>query len=302
MNTHKKVVFTVMIIMLGLCLAPVAHADAPTISIKSLGETTGALAKEADASVHLIMEWEDFAANKTVDFRIYNISGKLVDTPETGYVIPVIDSATNDTFTDDDYGADGEYDVTYTVSGLTDTIGTFTYTLKVLDNSDNTTLASQSFTVLVAEENIELAVSMADADDDDLIEKDESVIFTFYVTWASVESTETHTVWVGYDDGTMTNQDTVSITSGAGSDTGTFTKVWNTEGAKSVDVELRDPSGTVVASLEITPTVGEAVPDSVSTGTASTTSTAPVWQNPLVIIAALASVVAIVALFVNKKK
>jgi len=309
MNTQNKtkiVVFTILMFTLCLAAAPMALADAPTIELKSLGETSGALAKEADANIHMIMEWDNFATNKTVDFRIYNSTGKLVATPETGYVIHVTSNSTGTPTVItgvDNQGEEGEYETTYTVSGLAENIGTFTYTLKILDNSDNTTIASKSFTILVAEEEINLAVSMADADDDDIIEKDESVVFTYYVNWASVESTETHTLWVGYDDGTMTNKGSVSITSGAGSDTGTFTKVWNTEGAKSVDVELRDPSGAVVASIEITPTVGEAVPSTVSTGssTASTTTTAPVWQNPIVIVAALAAVVAIVALVVKKE-
>ena len=305
-QTKTRLLTAALLLTLALStIAPIALADSPTIGIKSLGETSGSLAKDADASVHMIMEWENFAANKTVDFRIYNSTGDLLATPETGYVIHVTSNATGTptviTDGDDDQGADGEYETTYTVSGLAESVGTWTYTLKVLDNSDNTTLASQAFTVLVAEEDISLAVSMEDADGDDVIEKDESVVFTAYYNWVSVSTAETHTLWVSYDDGTFVNKDSVSITAGAGSDTGTFTYVWNTEGDKTVDVELRDPSGTAVASLEIPLTVGEETPETVtSTPSASQVSTTPIWQNPIVLGTAFLAAIAVTALLAKR--
>ena len=189
--------------------------------------------------------------------------------------------------TGDEQGADGEYENTFTISGLTDAIGTFTYTMKVLDNSDNTTLATKDFTVLVAEEDIELAVSVEDSSGDGTIDKDESVVFTYYVNWVSVPSAETHQVYVQYDDGSFANKGSVSVTAGAGSDTGTFTKVWNTEGDKTVNVELRDASGAVVASISLPITVGGTTPEQVSSTpqTATSVTTVPIWQNPIVIVA-----------------
>ena len=296
-KTNQKTILVITLILALSFAVPVAYADSPTIGIKSLGETTGALAKEADASVHMIMEWDDFAANKTVDVKVYNTTGELIASPETGYVIHVTSNATGTPTLitgEDDQGEEGEYEVTYTISDLADKLGTFIYTLKILDNSDDTTLASEDFTIHVAAEDMQLAVSMDDADGDDVIEKDESVVFTYYVDWVSVESTETHQIYVSFDDGSMTNKGSVSITAGAGSDTGTFSKVWNTEGGKTCDVELRDPSGTVVASLEIPITVGEVA--AVTTTVVSTTTTVPLWQNPLIIISAIAGIIAIAAL------
>ena len=305
-TTQKKtisiIIFSVLAISL-LGLTPVT-ADSPTITISSLGETTGALPKEGDASVHIIMAWNDFSQNKTVDFRVYNTTGKLVASPETGYVIPVTTntSGTPVVITNiNDKGEEGDYETTFTISDLADRIGTYIYTMKVLDNTDNTTLATKDFTIYVAAEDIQLAVSIDDADGDDIVEESESVIFTYYVDWVSVEATETYQIYASFDeDGIMKNKGAVIISTGAGSDTGTFSKVWNTDGSHSVEVELRDPSGTVAASLVIPIKVGESLPQGTVTP-ASTTAATPVWSNPLVVIAGIGAAVAVVALLVKKK-
>ena len=303
---QKKTIAIIIFSALALSLLGLnpATADSPTITISSLGETTGALPKEGDASVHIIMTWDDFSQNKTIDFRVYNTTGKLVATPETGYVIPV---TTNTTGTptvitgQNNKGEEGDYEATFTISDLTDKIGTYIYTMKVLDNTDNTTLATKDFTIHVATEDIQLAVSIDDADGDDIVEESESVIFTYYVDWVSVEATETYQIYASFDeDGVMKNKGSVTISAGAGSDTGTFSKVWNTDGSHSVEIELRDPSGSAVASLVIPINVGEPLPQGTVTP-ASTTAATPVWSNPLVVIAGIGAAVAVVALLVKKK-
>lgn len=304
MQTQNKVKLIAIAILATILLSPIntVHAS-PTISIDQVGETTGALAKEADASVYFVMSWEDFSANKTVNIWCYNGTGdkELIDDTVTGYEIPVTD-VNSTLLTGDSQGADGEYENTFTISGLTDEIGTYTYTMKVQDNSDNTTLATKDFTVLVAEEDIELAVSVEDSSGDGTIDKDESVVFTYYVNWVSVPSSETHQVYVQYDDGSFSNKGSVSVTAGAGSDTGTFTKVWNTEGGKTVNVELRDASGAVVASISLPLTVGGETPEQVSSTptTATSVTTVPIWQNPIVIVALI--VIAVLSTILLMKK
>jgi len=294
----RKIMFLALTTILCLSILPgIAYADTPIVGFKSIGETTGALAKEADATVHVIIEWEHFSANKTINIWCYNKTGDLVDKTETAYVIPV-NGTTGGLLTGTNRGTEGEYETTYTIPGLTDTLGTHTYTMKLLDNTDNTTLAYEDFTVYVAEEDIQLAVSVDDADGDDVIELGESVVFTYYIDWVSVESTETHQIYVAFDDDTMKNKGSISITSGAGSDTGTYSKVWNTKGAHTVDVELRDPSGTVIASIQIPLAVGQ--PTSTVTPVVSTTTTTGLFSNPIVVITAIAGIVALVAVLKEK--
>ncbi len=296
----RQIIVTLTLATL-LLSQPFAYAS-PTISIKTATETTGALPKEADAQIYFVMEWTDFSVNKSINIWCYNGTGdkELIDQTLTGYTISVTD-ANSTLLTGDAQGSEGEYTNTFTISGLTNTIGTHTYTMKVQDNTDNTTITTKDFTVLVAEADTELAVSVEDSGGDGIIDKDESVIFTYYVNWVSVPDTETHTVWVSFDDGAYVSKGSVSVTSGAGSDTGTFTKVWNTEGSKSVDMELRDSSGSAIASLTLPITVGAETPEPVTTApTASQVETTPIWQNPYAIASAFIAAIAVTVLLVKR--
>lgn len=298
---HLAVTLLALALLIGAQITPVLSSS-PVISIKTVTETTGALPKDADASIYFVMEWTDFSSNKTINIWCYNGTGdkELIDQSLTGYTIPVTD-ANSTLLTGDTQGKDGEYTNTFTISDLTEEIGTHTYTMKILDNTDNTTIATKDFTVLVAEADLELAVSVEDAGGDGIIDKDESVIFTYYVNWVSVPDTETHTVWVSFDDGAYVSKGSVSVTAGAGSDTGTFTKVWNSKGAKTVDVELRDSSGAAVTSLTLPITVGEETPAPVtSTPTASQVKTTPIWQNPYAIGSMFIAGIAVTILLVKR--
>jgi hypothetical protein len=254
----SSIILTLVILATVLASPITAYAaGAPTIEITSVSETSGGLPEDGEATINTVVTWDDFTANATIDIKVYNSTNDLVATLETGHVIPVIDvngSLFADTRTQ---GKDGEYDHTYnTIDDLAKEVGTHTYTLKVLDSTSGIAYDEQNFVVNVAEEQITLAVTWQDTNNDRIVDKGESVTFTTYVDWVFIQNTETHTIWSQIDSGTPQQRTTVSVTSGSGSDTASFSNGWNTEGDKTLTVELKDSAGIVVKKLEIPIIVG----------------------------------------------
>jgi hypothetical protein len=276
-----------------LLVSPIAYgAGAPTIDITSVSETSGGLPKDGEATINTVITWDEFSANSTIDIKVYNSTNDLVATLETGYTIPVTD--TNGTILTDTrrQGKDGEYDNTYTtIDDLAKTVGTHTYTLKVLDTTSGIAYDEKTFVVNVAEEQISLAVTWQDTNNDRIVDVSESVTFTTYVDWVFIQNTETHTIWSQIDDSDTQQRTTVSITSGSGSDTATFSNGWNTEGDKTLTVELKDSAGEVVKKLEIPIKVGGTTPQTTSVTTETNTDSGSIigylTSNPLVTVVIL---------------
>lgn len=86
----------------------------------------------------------------------------------------------------------GTYSKTYEdISGLTEKLGTFTYYVKVLDDTSGAVLASKAFTVYVAAESMEISAGWQDTNNDQVFSLDESVLFTVYTNCAFQQASET---------------------------------------------------------------------------------------------------------------
>ena len=288
-----SIILTIAVLNSILFIEPIAYAaGAPTIDITSVSETSGGLAKKGEAKINTVIAWDAFDANATIDIKVYNSTNDLVATLETGYEIPVTDS--NGTILTDTrrQGKDGEYDHTYTaIDDLAETVGTHTYTLKVLDTTSGIAYDEKTFVVNVAEEQISLAVTWQDTNNDRIVDESESVTFTTYVDWVFIQNTETHTIWSQIDDADTQQRTTVSITAGSGSDTATFSNGWNTEGDKTLTVELKDSAGEVVKKLEVPITVGGTTPQTTVVTTETNTDSGSIigylTSNPLVTVVIL---------------
>ena len=289
-----------------LFVSPMASAaGAPTIDITSVSETSGGLAEDGEATINTVIEWDEFTANATIDIKVYNSTNDLVATLETGYVIPVTDS--NGTLLTDtrSQGKDGEYDHTYTaIDDLAETVGTHTYTLKVLDTTSGIAYDEKTFVVNVAEEQISLAVTWQDTNNDRIVDVSESVTFTTYVDWVFIQNTETHTIWSQIDDADTQQRTTVSVTAGSGSDTATFSNGWNTPGDKTLTVELKNSAGEVVKKLEIPIEVGGSAAQTTTASTADTSSSSSsigyLTSNPLVTVVILCVIGVMVYLLLRR--
>jgi hypothetical protein len=301
-----SIILTIAVLNSILFIAPIAYAaGAPTIDITSVSETSGGLAKKGEAKINTVIAWDAFDANATIDIKVYNSTNDLVATLETGYEIPVTDS--NGTILTDTrrQGKDGEYDHTYTaIDDLAETVGTHTYTLKVLDTTSGIAYDEKTFVVNVAEEQISLAVTWQDTNNDRIVDESESVTFTTYVDWVFIQNTETHTIWSQIDDADTQQRTTVSITAGSGSDTATFSNGWNTEGDKTLTVELKDSAGEVVKKLEVPIKVGGTTPQQTVVTTETNTDSGSIigylTSNPLVTVVILCMIGVVIYLQFRK--
>ena len=309
MNKKKVPILVTLILFTALFTVPQASAaGAPTIEITSASETSGGLPEDGEASINTVITWEDFSANATIDIKVYNSTNDLVATLKTGHVIPVTDvngTLLTDTRTQ---GKDGEYDHTFsTIDDLATEVGTHTYTLKVLDNTSGIAYDEKTFVVNVAEEQITLAVTWQDTNNDRIVDKGESVTFTTYVDWVFIQNTETYTVWSQIDETDPQQRTTISVTAGSGSDTASFSNGWNTEGDKTLTVELKDSAGTVVKTLEIPIIVGGSEPqdNTASTSETSTSGAAAligmITGNPFLGLALAAIVVGVLYTAIRKQ-
>ena len=303
---YASVILTIAVIASLLIVPTVAYAaGAPTIDITSVSETSGGLAKDGEATINTVITWDEFTANATIDIKVFNSTNDLVATLETGYVIPVTDS--NGTLLTDTrrQGKDGEYDHTYSaIEDLAETVGTHTYTLKVLDTTSGIAYDEKTFVVNVAEEQISLAVTWQDTNNDRIVDVSESVTFTTYVDWVFIQNTETHTIWSQIDDADTQQRTTVSVTAGSGSDTATFSNGWNTPGDKTLTVELKNSAGEVVKKLEIPIEVGGSAAQTTTASTADTSSSSSsigyLTSNPLVTVVILCVIGVMVYLLLRR--
>jgi len=302
----KITLLLILSIITTLVTVPqVSAAGAPTIEITSVSETSGGLPEDGEASINTVITWDEFTANATIDIKVYNSTNDLVATLETGHVIPVTDvngTLLTDTRTQ---GKDGEYDQTFTaIDDLAKEVGTHTYTLKVLDGTSGIAYDEKTFVVNVAEEQITLAVTWQDTNNDRIVDKGESVTFTTYVDWVFIQNTETHTIWTQIDNQDPQQRTTVSVTSGSGSDTASFSNGWNTEGDKTLTVELKDSAGTVVKKLEVPIKVGGTTPQTntvtTETSTAQSSIIGYLTANPLVTVVIIC-IIALAIYFLTQK-
>jgi len=239
------------------------------VYISAVSPAKSGYAVDESVTVNAKIKWEDLTANKTLSIQLWNSTDNL-ETLES-YVTPVQDNSTGTpTVT-----ADGSYSPSYTPTvDLTEEEGTSTYYLKVV-GTDGLTIDSEPFVILVAGDSITLSITWEDQNNDRIVEVNEGVVFTTYINWDFIETTEAHSLYVDWGTGTEELLSTVSITAGSGSDTDVNTQGFNSAGVKAVIFKLKDSTGTVVKTLTVNVNVGAAA-------TTTTTTPAAADQGSLV--------------------
>jgi len=267
MNQKKiSILITSLLIASVLFAVPAAYAADARVYISAVSPAKSGYAVDEAVIVNAKIKWEDLTANKTLSIQLWNATDSL-ETLES-YVVPVQDNSTGTPtdYTTTDKGPDGAYSPSYTPSvDLTEEVGTSTYYLKVI-GTDGLTIDSEPFVILVADDSVTLSITWEDQNNDRVVEVNEGVVFTAYVNWDFIETTEAHSLYVDWGTGTEELLSTVSITAGSGSDTDVNTQGFNTAGTKAVIFMLKDSTGTVVKTLTVNVNVGAA---------AATTTTTP---------------------------
>jgi len=243
---------TICILITPVFLASAADAR---VYIHAVSPSKSGYAVDEAVTLNAKIKWEDLTANKTIGIALWNSTDAL-ELLES-YTIPYNVSKV--------LTPDGTYQGSWSPSTeLTEEVGSKTYYLKI-NGTDGLTIDSESFVVLVAEDQITLSSVWQDTNNDRVVDQNEQVTFTIYVNWAFIETTESHSLYVDWGTGTDELLTTVSVTAGSGSSTATANKGFDTTGAKTITFKLKDSTGTVVKSSVCTITVGAA----------STTTTTP---------------------------
>jgi len=243
------------ILLTSVFFAPVAMAADARVYIHAVSPSKSGYAVDEDVTVNTKIKWEDLTANKTIGIALWNSTDAL-ELLES-YTIPYNKSGT--------ITADGTYQGSYNVTTeLTEEVGSFTYYLKI-NGTDGLTIDSESFVILVAEDQITLSSVWQDTNNDRVVDQNEQVTFTIYVNWAFIETTESHSLYVDWGTGTEELLTTVSVTAGSGSETATANKGFDTTGAKTITFKLKDSTGTVVKTSVCSITVGAAASTTTTT-------------------------------------
>ncbi len=260
MKYSKASILVTIVLLASVFLAvPAAYAGDARVYISAVSPAKSGYAVDETVILNAKFKWEDLAANKTISIQLWN-STDVLETLES-YEIPVTDL--NGTV----IAADGIYSPTYepTVE-LTEEVGTATCYLKLV-SADGLTLDSETFVILVARDSITLSITWEDQNNDRVVDVNEGVVFTAYMNWDFIETTEAHSLYVDWGTGTDELLSTVSITAGSGSDTDVNTKGFNSAGTKTVIFKLKDSTGTTIKTLTVSIIVGA---DTTTTDTTTT--------------------------------
>lgn len=288
MKTHQSkpviVLLTILLLTPAFFAAPAYAADA-RVYISAVSPSKSGYAVDEAVTINAKIKWDDLTANKTIEMQLWN-STDLIESLEN-YTIPYNVSGT--------LTPDGSYSPSYTPSAdLTEETGSNTYYLKIL-GTDDLTIDSESLVILVAEDSLKISVVWQDQNNDRVVEQSEACVFTVYETWAFIETTESHSLYVDWGDGVEDLIDTISVTAGTGDDTSTETKGFPTVGEHTVVFKLKDSTGTVVASQTVKINVGD---QAATTTTTTDTGSGSVinmvtanWQLIIIVLAAAAVVI-----------
>lgn len=294
-RSRLALLMTVCLLTSVFIAVPVAMAADARVYIHAVSPAKSGYAVDEAVTVNAKIKWEDLTANKTVELVLWNATYKFESLEN--YTIPVTSNSTGSVVL---VSADGVYQPSYTpTTELTEKIGTKTFYLKLI-GTDGLTLDSESFVVLVAEDQVTLSSVWQDTNNDRVVDQNEQVTFTIYVNWAFIENTESHSLYVDWGGGTDVLLTTVSVTAGSGSQTATANKGFDTTGAKSITFKLKDSTGTVIQSSTCSITVGAAA------ATTTTTTTEPAGIVALITsnwqIALIAVCVIVVAVVLYQKR
>lgn len=231
-----KCLAVVLMALMALLVAPAVVFAAPVFSVDAVPNKTAYYVGEA-ASLTVKVSWSGLSQSYTVNVELWNSTAKLAAL-KSGLSIPGA-SQPNGTISE-----------TYQVNVLTQKAGSFVYYVKIVEASTGLAVAQDSFTITVQRESIVLSVAWEDASKDRIVEVNEPLTFTVFISWAFVNQSFTGTVYV-VDQGMETVLGTVDFTVGSGSKQLTYYASYETPGAKTVAFRVEDAAGKSVASKTV---------------------------------------------------
>ena len=228
-----------------IAVTPV-YAGTPGFKVKEAYTDKAAYYIGESVTLYVVLAWENLGQNYTLDIDLYET---VNDTKVQDLGTLTVPGTT--------YEATDETELTFdSLTGLTAEPGSTEYEIRVVDTGSGLLVASAKLTITVAEESITLSVAWEDANDDRVIEPNEQVTFTVFITWAFVNASRSYNLFV--DDAGEHLIDAVSITAGGGTAQRTWVTAWPSAGARTLRFMLKDARGDVVAERSLSLTVGQA--------------------------------------------
>lgn len=234
----KLVSATLLTLLMIACFAGFAYAAAPSFTLTATPVKSAYYLGE-DVTINAKLAWDGLTSNYTVNMQLWN-STDVLETLESGVSIT---------------GENGTYSKTYTVSGITKNAGSAVFYIKAVEASTGLAIADAKVSFLVQDKSISMSVAWADASADRIVDPQESVTYTVYVSWAFVNETISATLKV-QDQGMEKVIDTVSITAGSGSAQKAYLTSFDSAGVKTLSFWLEDSEGKQIASKMVTINVG----------------------------------------------
>ncbi|MFZ7137878.1 MAG: hypothetical protein ACOWW1_05620 [archaeon] len=255
---NKKVsmsVFLSMLIIISVASTLPVYAASPTFAAKAT-PTKAAYYLSEDVGINFELDWQYLTQNYTTNMELWNSTDKVADL-ETTYVV------------DGEDVANGSYTAVYTVSDLTEEVGSQSFVARVVESDTGLTIASAPLNFIVQSKSIAMSVAWNDANQDRTIDPAETVTFDVYLTWAFMNETTAATLKVN-DANFEKIIDTVSVTAGSSSSQKTYITSFDSAGYKTLKFTLEDTMGEALATKTVSVSVGT----STSTTTPSSTDTA----------------------------
>jgi len=212
------------------------------IPFVSATEPTFSLTATPNKPAYYIGEDVKLSVNFEYKYLTSSHNVSLVLTYVNGTLIQYLANLTN-------ISGNGIYTNEFTISGLTDEIGTFDYYVKAKEGE--IILAQAKFTINVAKESYQLIVAWIDASGDRKIDPQESVTFNIYLQWNFVN--ESRSIGIYLDD---TLLGMINITTSSGSDSLQYQTAFD-EGEYTLVFEARFSNGTTITQKIVNIKVGE---------------------------------------------
>jgi len=245
MQKSVKALLAALIVALLAAIPMFPAASAAPQFTATASTTKAAYYLGEDVTITFKLAWQGLSQNYTVNVVLANSTAD-VEVLESNLQIS---------------GENGSISKTYTVSGITNRIGSQTYYVKAVETSTGLTVAQAQISFVVQSQSVMMSIAWADANNDRQIDPQETVTFTVYINWAFVNQTINAVLKV--NDGIEKVIDNVQLSAGSGSAQKTYVTSFESAGAKTLTFWLEDANGNKLATKSITLTVG-AAPEQVS--------------------------------------
>lgn len=237
-------VSTLLLLAFGFAFAAVpALAADPSFTVTGTPNKSGYTLNE-QATVATLLSYNNLAAAKYIDMKLYNGTGHYEG--KLGTIKAVAGTA--------GYSNSTTYNMPL---NATNKVSTKTYTLKSVENTTNIVVAQATITIVTQTVSYVLSVAWLDSSGDRIIKASESVIFTLYLTYSLLSTTQAVTILATIDAGTPITVATGNIHTGSGTNTTTYSYSFATEGQHSIEFQYVNATQKVIASQTLQLTVGE---------------------------------------------